>query len=102
MVQDKGVIFKKVPSGWPVAGQDLVIEDRDFDLDAAPLPGGITTKNFYVSFDPYQRGRMRPSETKSYAPAYQLNEPISNAAVCKVLKSDNPKYKPGDLLTCML
>ena len=50
MVQNKGVIFKKVPSGWPVEGQDLVVEDRGFDLDAEPLKGGITTKNFYVCF----------------------------------------------------
>jgi len=54
MVQNKGVIFKQVPNGLPVAGQDLVVEKREFDLDQAPPSGGVTTKNFYVSFDPYQ------------------------------------------------
>ena len=49
MVQNKGAIFKQIPSGWPIEGQDLTIEDRGFDLDAEPPQGGITTKNFYVS-----------------------------------------------------
>lgn len=54
MVQNKGLIFKEVPVDWPVEGKDLVIETRDFDLDTEPPQDGITTKNFYVSFDPYQ------------------------------------------------
>lgn len=51
MVQNKGLIFKNVPTDWPVEGKDLTIEDRGFDLDAEPPKDGITTKNFYVSFD---------------------------------------------------
>ena len=27
-VQNKGLIFKKVPSGWPIPGQDLAVEER--------------------------------------------------------------------------
>ena len=48
MVQNKGVIFKQVPKGWPVEGQDLIIEDRPFDEHAEPPTDGIITKNFYV------------------------------------------------------
>lgn len=102
MVQNKGLIFKKVPTGWPVPGEHLVIEPRDFDLDASPPKDGITTKNFYVSFDPYQRGRMRNPEQKSYAPPFELGQPMTNSAVSKVLKSDNPKFKEGDLVTGMM
>lgn len=98
MVQNKSIIFKQVPSGLPVAGKDLVVETREFDLEQAPPPGGITTKNFYASFDPYQRGRMRDASVKSYSPPYQLNEPINSATIAKVLKSDNPKFKAGDLV----
>jgi len=36
MVQNKALIFKKVPQGLPVAGKDLVSETREFDLDQAP------------------------------------------------------------------
>ena len=98
MVQNKGLIFKKVPSGWPSPGENLVVESRDYDLDKAPPKDGITTKNYHISFDPYQRGRMRPADVKSYTPAFKLGEPITNSAVSKVLKSDNSKFKEGDLI----
>ncbi|KAL8778548.1 MAG: hypothetical protein Q9194_001931 [Teloschistes cf. exilis] len=102
MVQNKGLIFKKVPSGWPVQGDHLVIEDRAFDLDAEPPHDGITTQNFHVSFDPYQRGRMRAPEIESYAPPYEIGKPITNSAVAKVLRSANSSFKKGDLVTGML
>ncbi len=102
MVQNKGLIFKSVPTGWPVPGENLTIEAREFDVNQDPPKGGITTKNFYVSFDPYQRGRMRAPETKSYSPPFELRQPITNSAVAKVLKSDNPKFQPGDVVTGML
>lgn len=98
MVQNKGLIFKKVPSGWPVAGQDLTIETRDIDLDQAPPPNGLITKNFYVSFDPYQRGRMRAPESASYSPPFELGKPITNRAVSKVVKSGTDKFKAGDII----
>lgn len=102
MVQNKGLIFKSVPSGWPVAGKDLAIEAREFDLNASPPKDGITTKNFYVSFDPYQRGRMRAADKPAYSPPFDLGKPITNSAVAKVLKSDNSKFKEGDIITGML
>jgi NADPH-dependent curcumin reductase CurA len=98
MVQNKSLIFKQVPQGLPVPGKDLVVEAQEFDLDAAPPKGGITTKNFYASFDPYQRGRMRAPEIKSYSPPYTLGRPIANNTVAKVLKSDCSKFQPGDLV----
>ena len=102
MVQNKGLIFKSVPTDWPVEGRDLTIEDRGFDLDAEPQEDGITTKNYYVSFDPYERGRMRPPEVVSYSPPFALGKPITNWAVSKVLKSSNSKFKQGDIVTGVL
>ncbi|KAF7863781.1 hypothetical protein EAF04_006746 [Stromatinia cepivora] len=99
MVQNKGLIFKQIPQGFPVPGKDLVVETREFDIEQAPPAGGITTKNLYASFDPYQRGLMRSSEIKSYFPAYPLEKPITNSTIAKVIKSDNPKFQPGDLIT---
>ncbi|KAK3347425.1 hypothetical protein B0H65DRAFT_547256 [Neurospora tetraspora] len=101
-VQNKTLIFKKIPTGYPVPGEHLVVEDRGFDTDAAPPPGGMTVSILYASFDPYQRGRMRDASIKSYAPAYPLNGPVTNDTVAKVLKSDNPDYKPGDLVVAHL
>ena len=98
MVQNKGLIFKNPPSGWPVAGKDLAIEAREFNIEQAPPENGITTKNFYVSFDPYQRGRMRAPEINSYSPPFTLGQPITNSAIATVIKSNNQDFKPGDLI----
>ncbi|KAH6664057.1 hypothetical protein B0J14DRAFT_251272 [Halenospora varia] len=99
MVQNKAVIFKKVPQGAPVAGQDLVVEATEFDVEQAPPSGGVTIKTFFSSFDPYMRGRMRSPEVKSYSPPYTLGEPLQSAAISKIIKSDNEKFKVGDMVT---
>lgn len=98
MVQNKGVIFKKVPEGWPVEGEHLAVETREFDLEQQIPEGGLIVKNFYASFDPYQRGRMRKAESKSYSPPFELGKPITNRSIFKVVKSNNDKYKEGDVL----
>ena len=99
MVQNKALIFKKVPTGWPKPGENLTIEDRPIDIESTEPPkNGLLTKNFYFSFDPYQRGRMRAPDVKSYSPPYTLGQPITNSAVCKVLKSANSKFSPGDIV----
>lgn len=98
MVANKTLIFNKVPNGLPVAGEHLVVEDLGFDPAAPPPAGGVTLSILYASFDPYQRGRMRNPSIKSYSPPYELGKPVTNATVAKVLKSDSPDYKEGDLV----
>ncbi|MCJ1443986.1 MAG: hypothetical protein MMC23_004486 [Stictis urceolatum] len=96
MVQNKSLIFAKVPEKVPVPGRDLTIEDRSFDLDQAPPHDGLVVKNLYVSFDPYLRGRMREQHVKSYLPAFPLGEPIVSFALFKVVKSASSKWSEGD------
>ncbi|KAF2219477.1 hypothetical protein BDZ85DRAFT_252703 [Elsinoe ampelina] len=98
MVQNKGLIFKAVPTGLPEAGKHLAVEAREFDVDQAPPSGGATLKTNYVSFDPYQRGRLRAPEVKSYAPPFTIGQPITNRAIATIVKSDNPKFKAGDVV----
>ncbi|KAF1988480.1 NAD(P)-binding protein [Aulographum hederae CBS 113979] len=102
MVQNKGLIFKKVPHGWPKPGEDLVVEARDFDIDQSPPSGGLTVKNYYLSYDPYQRGRMRAPEAKSYSAPFTLGEPINNRGISKVMKSGTDKFKEGDVIVSMM
>lgn len=103
MVQNRAVIFKKVPQGWPVAGEHLTVESlSDFNLDTAPPAGGITVKLLSASHDPYMRGRMRPAEVKSYFPAFTLGKPMAGHAMGKVLKSDSSSFQPGDLVRGIL
>lgn len=98
MVQNKGIIFKAIPTGWPEPGKDLAIEARDFDLEQAPQEGGMIVRTYYASFDPYQRGRMRDPKVKSYSAPFVLGEPITNRTIMKVLKSNTDKYQPGDVV----
>jgi NADPH-dependent curcumin reductase CurA len=98
MVQNKGVIFRQIPDGWPKPGQDLVIEDRPIDLDQKLDEGSILVKNYYASFDPYMRGRMREAGKKSYSPPFELGKPITNRSIFKVVKSNNDKFKEGETL----
>lgn len=96
MVRNLGLIFKKVPSGYPVPGQDLTIEDRPLDLNASLSSGSILVRNHVHSYDPYQRGRMRAPDVKSYSPPYDLGKPVVNSAIGKVVKSNSEKFKEGE------
>ena len=98
-MQNKSLIFKKVPTGMPKAGEHLVVENRPYDPKASPPDNGLIIQNLYFSFDPYQRGRMRDAHIESYSPAYQLDEPIKNSAIAKVIHSKNGRFKEGDLIT---
>lgn len=97
-VQNKGLIFKEPPTTWPVVGTHLAVEARSFDLNQAPPPGGVITRNLYSSLDPYMRGRMRDPKIPSYSPPYTLGEPVTAYALAQVLVSDHPQYRKGDIL----
>jgi NADPH-dependent curcumin reductase CurA len=97
MVQNQGLIFKAVPDRVPVVGKDIAVETREFDLDQAPPASGITTKNFYTSYDPYQLGRMN-IHRKSYLPPFTIGQPIGSFTIAKVLKSNSAKFKSGDIV----
>ncbi|PUU83151.1 hypothetical protein B9Z19DRAFT_1073549 [Tuber borchii] len=88
MVSNKRVVFNSVPSGFPVPGKDLILETAE---------GGVITKNFYLSFDPYQRGRMVGPGEGTYSQEYALHQPITNNGISQIVKSRNPNFKEGDL-----
>jgi NADPH-dependent curcumin reductase CurA len=91
MVQNKSLVLAKNPVGLPIPGEDLIITTSEFDLNAPPPEGGLVVKTNYLSFDPYQRGRMRPG-------GFPLNEPIINNAISTVISSSNPRFKAGDVV----
>lgn len=59
-----------------------------------PTDGEVLVRNEYMSVDPYMRGRM--VDRKSYAPPFQLGEPLSGGAVGRVVKSHNLDFSEGD------
>ncbi|RYP38789.1 hypothetical protein DL766_000789 [Monosporascus sp. MC13-8B] len=101
MVANKTFIFKKVPTGFPVPGEHLVVETRSFDLSAVPA-GGLVVEVLSASLDPYLRGRMREAHIPSYFPAFNLNEAVENNTIARVLSSDDEGYKAGDVVRASL
>lgn len=97
MAPNKTLIFKQIPKGLPVPGQDLTVENREIDLETPPK-GGLVLQVLEASYDPYLRGRMRDAGSKSYSAAFQIDDPVTNATLSKVLKSDNPNFQEGDIV----
>ena len=42
-------------------------------------------RNTFMSVDPYMRGRMK--DVKSYAPAWQIGDPLQGGAIGDVIES---------------
>ncbi|KAJ6447281.1 NAD(P)-binding Rossmann-fold containing protein [Purpureocillium lavendulum] len=102
MHPNKTLIYKEYTPYCPVPGQHLVVESRPFDPDASPPPGGMTVKNILLSFDPYQRGQMRgPGDAGTYSIPWVQEQPAVVTTLSTVLKSDNPAFQPGDLVSAM-
>lgn len=97
-MSNKALIFKAIPQGYPVPGEHLTIESAAYDANVEAPADGVVLKSLYTSYDPYMRGRMRPAEVKSYAPAFELNKPIESASIAKVIRSNSANYKEGDLV----
>lgn len=97
-MSNKALVFKKIPEGYPVPGEHLTIEPAAYDANVAAPDNGVVLQSLYTSFDPYMRGRMRPAEIKSYAPAFGLNQPINSSSLAKVVRSNNANYKEGDVV----
>ncbi|CAF3365530.1 unnamed protein product [Rotaria sp. Silwood1] len=98
-VQNGAVIFAEVPSGYPEAGKHIkYVKNRTIDINSVNTQDGIVTKNLAISIDPYMRGRMRRAGTTSYIEAFELNQPLTNFFVGKIVKSYNNKYKVGQVV----
>ncbi len=83
------------PSGLPTSA--------DFALraiaDGPPGEGQLSVRNHWLSVDPYMRGRM--NDAKSYAAAFQLDEPMTGGAIGEVVDSRLDGFAAGDLILHM-
>ncbi|ROV89765.1 hypothetical protein VSDG_08599 [Cytospora chrysosperma] len=101
LISNKSLIYKKVPEGMIRPGVDMIFEDRPLDITAPP-PKGLIVKTLMVGFDPHMRDRMKGPTFKSYIPGYIPDEPMNTLAIGRVIKSDNEKFKEGELITGVL
>ena len=96
MTTSREVRLKSRPEGMP--------QVENFEVASVELPdpgpGEVQVKNLYMSVDPYMRGRMM--DRKSYAAPFNVGEAMYGGAVGKVVASNDPSLKPGDLVQSML
>ena len=90
---NRRIVLASRPKGTPVPG--------DFLFEEAPVPapgkGGVLLRTLYLSLDPYMRGMMNeraPAYTRSIA----IGEVMPGGTVNRVVSSDNPRFKVGDLV----
>ena len=90
-IENRKWILKERPTG--------LVKDSDFELVSEVLPkineGEILLENLYLSFDPTQRGWL--NDVPGYLPPVQIGEVIRSGGIGKVIDSNNPEYKTGDL-----
>ena len=88
----RSVVLRHRPGGEPRASDFEIIEN------AVPAPGAgeVLTRTIWLSIDPYMRGRLwdRPS----YSPPVQIGEVMTGENIGEVLVSNDPSFKPGDVV----
>ena len=93
--KSREIRLKSRPVGTPKAEN---FELATIDLPD-PGPGEALVRNTWMSVDPYMRGRMY--DRPSYVPPFQLGEPLQGGAIGEVVASNDPNFKPGDLVESM-
>ena len=90
------IVLASRPKGTP--------QLTDFRFEIAELPkikpGEVLLKPIYFSVDPYMRGRM--NDSKSYIPAFKIDQPIEGNSLAVVIESKSENFKPGDMVMGML
>jgi NADPH:quinone reductase len=69
------------PHGLP-SSENFRIEEKDLNKISE---GKVLLKSWFISVDPYMRGRM--NEIKSYSSSFQVDQPIAGDVVAKAIES---------------
>ncbi|MBL4801064.1 MAG: NADP-dependent oxidoreductase [Emcibacter sp.] len=92
MTSNHEIHLKNRPIGLP--------SRQDFELVEVTLPtpgpNEVLVRNDWMSVDPAMRGRMH--DIKSYKPPFQLDAAPEGPAVGRVIASNDPSLKVGDIV----
>ena len=123
MIKSREIRLKSRPVGMPTVDNFELVTVSVPD----PAPDEVQVKNLWMSVDPYMRGRMvdRASYGQSsrlgqahqeratgevavsnstmfgWRPHFQLGDVLEGGAIGKVVTSNDPRLKPGDLVSTM-
>ena len=92
IVQNEKIILNKRPVGFPREDDFKIVSEKIESINY----GEVIIEILWLSLDPYMRGRM--SEAKSYALPIKIGEVITGGAVGKVVVSNCPNYKIGEIV----
>lgn len=95
MTKNTQVLLASRPSGW--------VRESDFEIVEGGMPepraGEVLIENYWLSLDPYMRGRM--SAAKSYAPPAEIGDVMVGGTVGQVIASQTPRFSKGDYVVGM-
>jgi NADPH-dependent curcumin reductase CurA len=123
MITSREIRLKSRPVGMPTVDNFELVTVSVPD----PAPNEVQVKNLWMSVDPYMRGRMvdrtsydphlpvgaatpareieevaaSNSTMYGWRPQFQLGEVLQGGAVGEVVASEDPGFKPGDLVSSM-
>lgn len=86
---------------WVLANRPKADVTRDnFELKEQPIPqpgeNEVLVRTLLLSFDPTQRGWL--NDVESYVPPVQIGEAMRAGGIGQVVDSNNPNFKPGDIV----
>lgn len=95
-MKNRQIVLASRPHGLP-SSENFRVEKKDLNKISE---GEVLLKSWFISVDPYMRGRM--NDVKSYAPSFQVDQPIAGGVVAKVIESRNKSFIEGDTVFGML
>ncbi|XP_044500534.1 2-alkenal reductase (NADP(+)-dependent)-like [Mangifera indica] len=97
MVKNKQVIFRDYVTGFP-SESDMYISSSSLSLKVPEGSRSVLVKNLYLSCDPYMRILMEKVEANRDFASLTPGSPVTGLGVAKVVVSDHPEFKKGDLV----
>lgn len=92
-IVNRRIVLAGHPRGLPAP------QDFRFDEAGVPTPneGQVLLRTLYLSLDPYMRQLMNEAGP-IYAPPVRLGEPMAGGTVNRVVISEHPQLRAGDLV----
>ncbi|XP_044500517.1 2-alkenal reductase (NADP(+)-dependent)-like [Mangifera indica] len=97
LVKNKQVIFRDYVTGFP-SESDMYISSSRLSLKVPEGSKYVLVKNLYLSCDPYMRILMEKVEANRDFASLTPGSPVTGLGVAKVVVSDHPEFKKGDLV----
>ncbi|KAK4457476.1 putative NADP-dependent oxidoreductase [Cladorrhinum samala] len=94
------LVLASRPTGSIIPGETFKLVEVPAPTEADVPNGHLLLESLYISMDPAMRGWL--DDVRSYLPPVQIDEVMRASTVCRVIVSKSPKFKAGQIVTCVL